>query len=186
MIVLCDVDNVLADFTGAACLEMSEVLGRNVLPSECKEWSFGYNFDLSAKQYRAWDSRIRRKGFCASIAPMPGAVSFIKRLEEVASVFFVTSPWEASPFWMPERAKWILEVFGRREDSVIHTSAKEMILGDVIIDDRPVNVLYGKRALRVLVPNEANADWRRSNSCKQLVVTKSFGRILKEIEKVSK
>ncbi len=43
---------------------------------------------------------------------------------------------------------------------IVHTHKKWCVNGDVIIDDRPSNVTFGERKLRILIPTPANKNWR--------------------------
>lgn len=183
--ILCDVDGVLADFTGAACREISDILGREVLPNECGEWDIARNFDLTNKQALAFDRRVRRKGFCANLDLLPGAQNAVNDLQDLGFVYFVTSPWRGSSYWMPERTQWLHEHFAIPSSMIVHAEDKSVVSGEVIIDDNPGNVVVGERKLRVLVPNAANAQWRKyGRPPRNMLCAKSWPKILAAVRGV--
>lgn len=183
MIILCDVDGVLADFTGAACRELSEIIGRAVTPSECSHWDMAYSLGLTGKQAVAFEARVRRKGFCAGLAILPGALSGVAQLQNTGFVYFVTVPWRGSRYWLFERTQWLADNLGISATQVIHTYDKAIVRGDVIIDDKPAHVVGGERKLRVLVPNASNAAFRKEHYG-ELLVAKSWPKILAAVRGV--
>lgn len=184
MMLLMDVDGVLADFTGAVCLELSDILERKVTPKECFTWSFQKSFLLNSKQNRALFSRICRKNFCRDLALLPGAQKGVQRLIEsnkVGGIRFVTSPWDSSNYWIKERTDWIYKHFNCTPFTVIHTHDKGSIIGDIIIDDKPANVLAGSRKLRILVPNAANKKFIDARVGNAITITKHWTKIIKAV-----
>jgi 5'(3')-deoxyribonucleotidase len=121
-IILVDVDGVLADFTGAV-----------------REW------DLFALYPEDLQSMIKRRisdpGFCAELKVLPGAEEGVRELVQLGDVYAVTSPWWSSPTWPYERTRWLDRWFGMPADRVVQTSAKQLVFGDVMIDDRPENLI---------------------------------------------
>ncbi len=158
--ILVDVDNTICDFTGAVCREASTILDRRVDSSEITQWNLRAALNLTSKQIKALYSAIHRKDFCLSLEPLPGAVTAVKKLRSLAFVSFVTSPWDTSSYWMWERAQWLRTFFEADPIDIVHTHKKWCVNGDVIIDDRPSNVTFGERKLRILIPTPANKNWR--------------------------
>ncbi len=186
-IILLDVDNTICDFTGAVCREASKVLEREINPLEVTQWNLRASLEMNQKQTQVLYKIIQQRGFCLGLEPLPGAVSAVKKLQSLGAVNFVTSPWNSSPYWMWERTKWLRTFFDAYPDEVIHTHQKWLVKGDVIIDDRPVNVISGERKLRILIPTPANKHWRNNNGVTlsdPVYVSKSWPSIIREVKEL--
>lgn len=138
-IILLDVDGVLADFTGRVLQIGNELTKCSYTMEDVKEWDV---FSLYPKELkRVLVYHICREGFCTRLDVLPGALDGVKQLKEVGHVVAVTSPWWSSKTWMHERMEWLKLHFDIPMRSVIHTAAKELIRGDIMIDDKPENLL---------------------------------------------
>ena len=133
-----DVDGVIADFTAGALRVVEEVTGRQYDPVDVTEFDFTKALDLSTSETREVKTIIgSRRGFCASLAPYPGARQGVRRLRDLGEVFCVTSPWD-SPWWREERETWLALHFGI--DRVHHAVDKSVYAADVFVDDRSDHV----------------------------------------------
>ncbi len=138
-IVLLDCDGVKADFLRCALRVANEISGKNIKPEDIKNWDM---FDAIGKEHqKACYDEFNKPGFCAGLHPYEGAVEGVRRLQEVASVFVVTSPMYSAPHWMWERTQWLFQHFGIKSKNVIHCSQKWLIQGDVFVDDKLEHVL---------------------------------------------
>jgi len=70
-------------------------------------------------------------GFCAGIPWYPGAQAFLNSLKMLGDVIAVTAPYKDGRTWQYERARWLAPYIKRQ----IHTAHKELIGGDVLIED---------------------------------------------------
>jgi 5'(3')-deoxyribonucleotidase len=131
--VLLDVDGVLADFVMPAGKVVEEVTGAPLPADAIEEWDLfrSYDEDTQSKIYTV----CKAEGWCLAIEPYPGAVDFIKKLDEVADTFFVTSPM-GGPHWAYERELWVKKHFGMHHHKVVSTSSKFICAGDVFVDDK--------------------------------------------------
>jgi 5'(3')-deoxyribonucleotidase len=75
-------------------------------------------------------------GFARHLDVYPGAIDGVRRLQQIAEVYIVTSPWNSNPTWCHDREAWLERHFGIPHARVIHTSAKHLIAGDVLVDDK--------------------------------------------------
>ncbi len=82
-------------------------------------------------------------GFAASMLPVRGAKQALKRLQRSTQVYVVTAPWPGSLHWPGERIVW-LQKFGFHGDKIVLTPAKYLVRGDILVDDRPENLLKWK------------------------------------------
>lgn len=83
---------------------------------------------------------IKKPGGCRTLGVLAGAQEGVKRLQELADVYIVTSPFNGSSTWVHERELWLEEHFGIHHKNIVHTKAKYLCAGDFFVDDRPENV----------------------------------------------
>ena len=135
--VLLDVDGVLADFISGALAIINRIYATAFTPAHVTEWDFmrALGLDLAGaacvKRAIGAESRLALK-----LAVYPGAIDGVRRLPEIADVYIVTSPWNSNPTWTHDRETWLQRHFSIPSSHVIHTSAKHLIAGDVLVDDK--------------------------------------------------
>lgn len=135
MRVLCDVDGVLADYTGRylECLRLAT--GKCFSPAEITQWNYTDALGLTPEDEKATDEIFKRN---LDLDEFPGAVEAVREIARWHQVIFVTSPSYHIPEWTYRRQAWLEQRFSGLP--VIHTKHKEFIPGDVLIDDRPSNL----------------------------------------------
>lgn len=144
--LLMDVDGPIADFVGGVLSAAERIVREPIEREHIRQWDL-----LKIIQERFPDHRhlkvqvvdaIRSAGFCESLPPAPGAIEGMKNILSMGvDVYFVTSPWDSSPTWVYERTRWITKHFGTYlEKNIIHTHSKHVIDGDVMVDDKPMNI----------------------------------------------
>ena len=134
---LVDVDGVLADFVSAYLDIVRAVTGRSHSPEHVTEFDIGKSLALSRDE----SSLVKRtlgnsQGIARELGVYPGAREGLAALREVADVYIVTSPWNSNPTWTHDREAWLEKHFRIKHDRVIHTSAKYVCCGDVLVDDK--------------------------------------------------
>lgn len=137
--VLVDVDQVLADFCSPAIEYVRERFGVDLELSKLRHWDMF--LPLSEEQRRRFEDDFFGEGRCASLSVFPGVVEAIEALREHAEVVAVTSPPRNSRHWVHERTEWLVSRLGFDDNAIIHTKAKHMIVGNMLVDDSPMNVL---------------------------------------------
>lgn len=137
--VLLDVDGVLADLLTPCLAVASEIVGRELMPADMSEWHFESLLPDKSDVNTLW-KRIGAPGVCRSLLPYPDAVEGVRALAEVAHVYAVTLPLSANPQWTSEREAWLLEHFGIPQNMVVHTAAKYLVKGAMLVDDKPEHV----------------------------------------------
>ncbi len=136
--LLCDVDEVLADFQTPMCEARFDLYGRRAHPEDCEGWDcFSIMTDY---ERRGVFATICRPGWCAGLQPKPGAQDAIQELRGICDVYAVTSHFAGAPTWVHERDAWLRDHFGFERRHIIHTSAKFMVKGDALLDDNPNHV----------------------------------------------
>ena len=161
MRILLDCDGVLADFLGTV-LNAAEShatfhkLGLRPFPrsEDIPGWNLREHVD--AAQHRLimdiLDSKIAAfsgdRNIAAIMRPMAGAQRAVAAMQATASrgVFVVTSPWVDNAAWEFMRRAWLKRFFNIDEDQIVSTTAKFLVDGDVLVDDRPKHVRQWQEA----------------------------------------
>jgi 5'-nucleotidase len=172
MIVLCDVDGVLADYVGGVLETVYELFGKQVFRQEIQSWDLFDHLGLEKQQIKQVYKELNRAGWCNSLDPMPGAADFVKQLQARGhSLKIVTSSWVSAPSWEFERRHWLKDHLKIPPNVVTFTAEKELIVGDVFIDDRTSHVRkwsiahpYGKALLFSAPYNEREVGLHRVNN----------------------
>ena len=136
--VLVDVDQVLCDFATPAIQYVREQFGVDLELSRLRHWDMFLT--LSAEQFRAFEEDFFVEGRCASLELYPGVVEAVEAIRRHAEVVAVTSPPRYSRHWVHERTQWLISNLGFDDNAIIHTRAKHMIVGHMLVDDSPTNV----------------------------------------------
>jgi 5'(3')-deoxyribonucleotidase len=141
MIILLDCDGVLADFSGA----LLDVVNKEDAPegkvftrNDLSRWDVAGCLHLRRDRL---SSILSREGFVVGMAPLPGAQKAVYELCVIGTVYIVTTPFHSSPTWAYERTEWLSRHFGIHAERVIHTAAKELVRGDLFVDDKPSHIL---------------------------------------------
>jgi 5'(3')-deoxyribonucleotidase len=140
-LVLLDTDGVLGGFVEAALAAAHTISSKRWAVEDLSGWDFWKSMadpevpDLEARIME----RISAEGFCSSIPVLAGAVEGVESLRSVADIVVVTTPWR-SRTWAHERFEWLERNFGFTRDSVIQTSNKADVDGDILVDDSFTNL----------------------------------------------
>lgn len=139
--VLLDCDDVLTDFIGGVLEIVHRVTGRRHTQEDVDQWDFATALKLTNDERRAVQDIISlSRGWCESLAVLPGAVDGVGALREIADVYILTAPWSSCPTWTHERERWLMRRLNIPSRWVIHTAAKHLVWGDVFVDDRTETV----------------------------------------------
>lgn len=138
-VFLLDIDGVVADFATPVVRAINERLGTVYTTEDVHDWDIYGSLEVPPSVCTAIDERICTKGFCASLEPYPEAIDGVEQLREIAHVVAVTAPFD-SDYWMREREQWLIHRFGFRREDIIFTSAKHIVVGDALIDDKASTV----------------------------------------------
>lgn len=134
---LVDVDGVLADFIGGMIAMLNERCNTSYTREQVTEFDFTAALGMSREQAAATKRMIGNADrFARHLDVYPGAIDGMRRLREIADVHIVTSPWNSNPTWTHDREAWLSQHFGIHHSDVTHTSAKHLMRGDVLVDDK--------------------------------------------------
>lgn len=146
--ILLDCDGVLSDFhthyVHTAALTLGRIFDMAVAHTQ---WSVQDALGLSAEEQQAVVARIWEPGWVRYMPVLPGAQSGVQRLREAGhTLHIVTAPWKGHPSWTFERELWLQERFGFESKDVTHTHRKDLVRGDVFVDDKPAHVMAWQQA----------------------------------------
>lgn len=142
MRILLDVDGVLGDFP-SECLRFCNQYGRafGSLPFTLEmvdQHDILKALKLEHLQER-FDQHCIDTDFCRHMPLYEGARDFAEKLRSLGEVVVVTSPYAAVPTWCHARLAWLKQHFGIDKQNVIFAKRKELVRGDVLIDDKLSN-----------------------------------------------
>lgn len=139
-VILFDADGVLLDFMTPALRVAEEVIFRvtgamtTIKPEDLDSWDL---FDTIGRKYESTCYvEYKKKGFCESIQPYPGAVEGLREARTMADIVIVTSALD-SETWDFERKASLHRHFGIPKNDVIFSHRKSLVVGRMLIDDRP-------------------------------------------------
>lgn len=140
--LLLDVDGILTDFHSAVT-RVAAMGGFLITPAELPEW----DVDASLRRVGAPENIVclcanamALSGFNTSLEPDPLALEWLPQVMTEADVHFVTSPNTQCTTWISERVAWMRRHFGVEPNRIQFTADKTGVVGDVFVDDCPVNV----------------------------------------------
>lgn len=128
--LLLDCDGVLADFTAGLFKEMAP--DKN--PEDLTSYFLGEYF--SPAEMDRIHALLETREFWASLPPVKGALEGVAKLREKFEIFVVSSPWISCDGWETVRREWLLANFGISHNRLISCVSKDLVDGDVFVDDK--------------------------------------------------
>ena len=159
--ILVDMDDTLENLCAALVKYNNTRYGTSVNAEEIKDWDLKKAFpDLTSDEIFA---ALYKEDFWQTVEPLPGAVDYLFNLiKDDHDVFIVT----ASSFeTMSTKNKYVLKRYFPYfdESNIIVAKNKQMIMGDVLIDDAPHNLVGGSYyGLLMSAPHNRKFDANRS------------------------
>lgn len=153
--VLVDVDNVLENLNEAWVNAVNEKYGTTTSPEDIASWDIEQYFEgLSRTQVF---SPLHDESFWERLEPIGGASEYLKKLiDDGHQVVLVTS---SHPDTIIYKYSFINRYFPFISfKDIIFTSKKQMVRGDVMIDDAPHN-LEGGRYIGLLMDSPHNRNY---------------------------
>ena len=156
MTILVDMDDTIEYLIKAWVRGLNAEYGYDVAYDDVREWDISAAFPglTRAEAYRI----PMRPGFWKNVEPIPGAAEVLQRLTEAGHEVLIVT---ATPFdSVPEKiGGYLFEHFPfLTPDQVIITGRKQLIRGDVLIDDGVHNLEGGDYA-KILMTAPHNADY---------------------------
>ncbi|HKY40693.1 MAG TPA: hypothetical protein VJN18_32380 [Polyangiaceae bacterium] len=144
MRVLLDVDGVLGDFPSEV-LRFANKYGREPSwPEYSLEGATQHDllkaWELEHLQKRL-DQHMIDTDFCRHMPLYEGAQGFVDALRFIANdLVIVTSSYSDVPTWEHARRAWLKEHFGFEKQNVVFAKRKELVAGNMLLDDKLRNI----------------------------------------------
>lgn len=142
MRALLDVDGVLGDFPSCALrwlngrgwsraqpLTIEQITQHDILKA----------FGVENLQ-DAFDQWCADTDVCRHMPVYEGAQAFVEELKSFADVVIVTASYGAVRGWESARRAWLLEHFGITKRDVVFCKRKELVAGNMLLDDKLRNI----------------------------------------------
>ena len=98
------------------------------------------------------------KGFFLNLPPMAGAIKALAEMEAAGLALMVCSTPISSPYCAQEKIDWIAKHLGVHWiPRLVLTHTKNLIKGDILIDDKP----FAHKKIKQVDPTVINAEWRQ-------------------------
>jgi 5'(3')-deoxyribonucleotidase len=138
--LLLDSDGVLSGFIAGVVATVNRhrrAKGdlRTVYVADVDQYNFAAALKLTELERGDLWNAIAEPGWCAALPVLPGAESGVETLRGLREVFIVTKPWEDGPTWCHERTAWLASKLAIPRSRVVHTDAKYVVGGDMLVDD---------------------------------------------------
>lgn len=166
--ILVDMDDTMEDLLPAWVAELNRMSSASVSPEEITDWDIGLFFPCLSKQQLF--SPLLKNEFWDTVLPKNGAQEYVRRLmDDGHEVYIVTASHYKTV--CPKIERVLLRFFPYiRWEQIIIASNKDMVSGDVLIDDAPHNH-SAWRGLSILMDSPHNrgsaaescvraADWK--------------------------
>jgi 5'-nucleotidase len=137
-LVLVDMDGVLADWGAAYDRGLNEYGAPSHIPRHADQRSFDLFSGISEFEARIVRDVMEDLDYY-NLEPIPGAVEAVRSMREYGhEVMICTSPWLPNSRCIPDKIDWVNTHIGDGwEDRIIIAKDKTIMLGDVLIDDKP-------------------------------------------------
>lgn len=136
--ILCDADAIAADLLGKWLIWYNAKYNDNLTIEHITEWDL-HKFVKKECGYKIYDF-IDTGDAYRDLDPLPGAVEAIKALDKAGHNVVMVSAGSKHPDTAGHKLEWFKRVLGFSRKKCIIGHQKELIRGDVFIDDSPPNI----------------------------------------------
>lgn len=157
--ILLDCDGVTGDCTG----HLLKNLDCGLTETDIVRWDF---FEFIPKELHARAHELMNSSeFWRDMPVKRGAREAVDALRRMGhEIIVVTTPWASCPTWESERRDWLKRNLDIPRRNVLMGERKDLVFGDVLVDDKPANVsdwyaAWGRPAVIVNVPSNAAFEW---------------------------
>ncbi|MCX7832602.1 MAG: 5'-3'-deoxyribonucleotidase [Ignavibacteria bacterium] len=139
MIILVDLDDVLADFDGGFYKEWKRRHPDKFIVPPDKRTKFYLREEMPDEYKDLITEIIITEGFIESLPEIEGGKQAIYQMEEMGyNVFICTSPFRNYKYCVTEKYKWVEIHLGKDwVNKLILTNDKTLVNGNYLIDDKP-------------------------------------------------
>jgi len=139
MIILVDMDGVLADFEGGFLARWRERHPNSFFVPIAERRSFYIRDDYPTELHASVAAIYHTEGFFEQLPPVAGALEGIRQMHGAGyDLRICTAPITSYRYCVPEKYAWVEKNLGADFiKRIIITKDKTAIRGDILIDDRP-------------------------------------------------
>lgn len=146
MRILLDCDGVMSDFIAHVLHEVNAELRTDHTHDDIDKWEMYEALAVPTETRAKVDQIVMSPGFCAGLPEIEGAREGVPALRAAGhKLYCVTAPFIGHN-WMPERVQWLRRHMGFDRKHVVFCYDKELIFGDVLVDDKIDNLLAWQAA----------------------------------------
>lgn len=139
-ILLLDMDGIIADFNFHSIRTYNEIHGSELDPKKCNDYIGDHEVLEKSIDPKALRRPYREPGFFLGCPVIPGAQEGVERLGQAFEIYVLTTHYWGNPTCVYEKELWLQRHFPKIAQRGIFTSHKELVPGNLFIDDRPKNI----------------------------------------------
>ena len=136
---LIDCDGILANFSEKARADLKNRYGIEVT-CDGKNWDYFDYPEVLPHKYDMWNYIVNTKGWVRGLNKYDYAEELVSRLREFGKVICISAV-PPGPYFACERIDWLIEELGFNKRDILLGYPKNLVSGDVFIDDKPANVV---------------------------------------------
>jgi 5'(3')-deoxyribonucleotidase len=139
-ICLVDMDGIVANFERRAIQVYNQKVGTSL--DEFNVDKYVGDKTIIDESIDKWIYRksFQEQFFFAEIPVIENAQEGIRLLSEHFDIYFLTTEYRSNPTCVYEKQQWLETYFPKWADNTIFTKHKNMVYGDILIDDSPMNL----------------------------------------------
>lgn len=193
--VLCDMDGVLANYAKRAVEECNKRHGTNFDLSNWTKFDVADAFGEDA--WKKMEAISNEPGYFYQLEVYPGAKEAIAEIHPHTNVIILSSPMKTevkpglrgvNPHCVYDKVRWIHDHFPDLSEKVGLFSKKELVRGDMLVDDAHFNILNWCKAhpegYGFLVAQPWNRGYRLPKNVVRRPITE-LGNTVKELFKIT-
>lgn len=156
-----DLDGIVVDTVSYWVEEINKVSGENLTPQDITCWDVHKCTNIGKECYDIMNTG----NFFQNPEPMTGAIETLKDLQNLGhEIVIVTAVPFKSETAHYDKYKWCQQhlSFLNIDESFIATQRKDLVIGDILFDDKPQNLetFVGKG---VILDHPYNKNWKEQN-----------------------
>jgi 5'(3')-deoxyribonucleotidase len=173
MKIISDVDGCYCDFVTGFLKLASRMFGVVATQEDVTQWDICKALKLDDEQEALIYDKMLVPGYARDLPPYAEALTTLPTMMDRHDWYFATSPMRAYTSdrhrivsWTSDREAWLYDHFGILAKCVIHASCKEVVRGDLLIEDSQKNIESWLRAddyqksIAWLVDRPWNRSWK--------------------------
>lgn len=136
--ILCDLDSILADILTPWLRSYNRDYSDTLTVDRIPSWDF-HNIVKPECGTKIYDY-LREPGFFENLKPLPGAIEAVQALRSAGHDFLVLTAGADVEDAATQKVRWCKRYLDLSPKQVIVTPRKELVRGDVLIDDSPEQI----------------------------------------------